>query len=136
MRRMPPLAAVLAAATIAMTPATLPAQGIFEACGSDLDTFCSKVKPGNGRFAACLYAHEDQISDACDAAVGEMADLIDMMFETIRFVKQECGADIQEKCGEVDIGGGRIFRCLADQRDTLSESCGEVVDSVRLPDQG
>ncbi len=126
--------ALLAAAALAASPAPLAAQSVFEACGPDLDTYCAAVVPGHGRLMACLYAHEDKLSESCDRAVGEIADVIDLMFERIRYVKQECGADIQANCADVAVGEGRVLRCLADRRDTLSESCLKVVDSVRLPE--
>ena len=46
----------------------LAAQSIFESCAKDLETYCGAVTPGNGRTYACIYAHEDKVSDECDAA--------------------------------------------------------------------
>lgn len=34
-------------------------------CASDIEKFCHDVKPGKGRYRACLKAHESELSDAC-----------------------------------------------------------------------
>ncbi|GBD27624.1 hypothetical protein HRbin30_02977 [bacterium HR30] len=34
-------------------------------CASDIEKFCQDVKPGKGRYRACLKAHESELSDAC-----------------------------------------------------------------------
>ncbi len=50
------------------TSEQLSAQSIFESCAKDLEVYCSQVTPGDGRISACIYAHEDKVSDECDAA--------------------------------------------------------------------
>ena len=114
-------------------PTAANAQSIFASCEDDLAKFCPAVTPGHGRLSACLYAHEDQVSPSCDAAIAETADLIDMVFERIRYAKQQCGADVAKLCGDVEIGQGRLFSCLYEQKAALSAQCLEVIESVRLP---
>ncbi len=118
-----------------LAASTLPAraQSVFNACETDIQSYCNDVTLGNGRLTACLYAHEDKLSESCDAAVGEMADIIDVVFERLRYVKQQCGADIATFCADVAIGQGRVFSCLHENRPSLSASCVEVVDGVELP---
>ena len=114
-------------------PSTASAQSIFASCEEDIAKFCPAVTPGHGRLGACLYAHEDQVSPSCDAAIAETADLIDMLFERLRYAKQQCGADIAKLCGETEIGQGRLFSCLHDQKAALSVECLEIIESVQLP---
>lgn len=114
-------------------PTEVDAQSIFASCEEDLAKFCPAVTPGNGRISACLYAHEDQVSPSCDAAIAETADLIDMLFERVRYAKQQCGADVAKLCGEVEIGQGRLFSCLHEQKAALSAECLEVIENVQLP---
>ncbi len=115
------------------TPFTASAQSIFASCDEDIAKFCPAVTPGHGRLGACLYAHEDKVSPSCDAAIAETADLIDMLFERLRYAKQQCGADIAKLCGETEIGQGRLFSCLHDQKAALSVACLEIIDNVQLP---
>jgi len=114
-------------------PFAASAQSIFASCEEDLAKFCPAVTPGHGRISACLYAHEDQVSPSCDAAIAETADLIDMLFERVRYAKQQCGADVAKLCGEVEIGQGRLFSCLYEQKPALSAECLEVIENVQLP---
>jgi Cysteine rich repeat len=44
------------------------AQGV---CKADVDKFCSEVKPGGGRFSACLKLHEAEVSADCLAVVNK-----------------------------------------------------------------
>jgi hypothetical protein len=109
------------------------AQGVFEACSDELQNYCSQVTPGSGRLFACFYAHEDKLSEACDAAIVDVADQLDMFFEVIRYAAQECGDDIAKHCQEVEFGGGRIYSCLKGSIDKLSDSCAEVIGQIELP---
>lgn len=38
-------------------------------------------------------------------------------------IAEACGADIQQHCADVKGGGGRILRCLRDNKNKLSGSC-------------
>lgn len=44
---------------------------VAAACQQDMKTLCQGVKPGEGRIAACLREHHDQVSDGCKAALKE-----------------------------------------------------------------
>ena len=113
-------------------PAAQPAD-ILGACEADIAAYCADVTPGAGRIAACLYAHEDKVSVACDAATGDTADVIDQLFERLRVVRTACGDDIRSHCAGVEMGQGRILSCLTERRETLSESCVALVDGIELP---
>ncbi len=109
------------------------AQSVFESCAPDIKSFCSNVTPGNGRVFACLYAHEDKVSDACDAAIGETADIIDQVFSKIRYAMQQCRDDVTKFCSSVERGQGRVFACLNEQKTELSGACLGVIENVSLP---
>jgi hypothetical protein len=34
-------------------------------CAADIEKFCHDVKPGKGRYRACLKQHESELSEAC-----------------------------------------------------------------------
>ncbi|MGF1445612.1 MAG: cysteine rich repeat-containing protein [Pikeienuella sp.] len=106
---------------------------ILAACGADVITYCRAITPGDGRVIACLYAHEDQVSPRCDAAIGDMADLMGRLFVQLRAVYQECGDDIRAVCGTTGLGEGQLLSCLDEERNSLSASCIAVLDTVPLP---
>ena len=116
------MAAVFFAVSImVLSPGQATAQSVFEACGEDIVSRCKAVTPGDGRIFACLYAHEDKISETCDAVIADVADLIDVFFEIIRYTNQECRADIETHCLDVELGGGRIFSCLKSHKAELTK---------------
>lgn len=104
----------------------LAAQSIFESCAKDLETYCGAVTPGNGRTLACIYAHEDKVSDECDAATQNGAALLDWFFESVRYVYDQCADDIQKHCIGTEFGGGRILSCLNEKSSELTVACKEV----------
>lgn len=42
---------------------------LVAACETDLVSYCSDVKMGEGRILACLSEHEAEISASCKAAI-------------------------------------------------------------------
>ena len=108
----------------------LAAQSIFESCETDLKAYCGQVIPGNGHMVACLYAHEDTLSDNCDAATEDHANLLDWFFESVRYVMDQCADDIQKHCGDVAFGGGRIFSCLVEKTSSLTDGCKALVPEM------
>ncbi len=108
----------------------LAAQSIFESCETDLKAYCGQVTPGNGHIVACLYAHEDTLSDNCDAATEDHANLLDWFFESVRYVMDQCANDIREHCADVTFGGGRIFSCLVEKTSSLTDGCKALVPEM------
>ena len=105
----------------------LAAQSIFESCAKDLETYCAAVIPGNGRTIACIYAHEDKLSDECDAATENAASLLDWFLETVRYVYDQCADDIQNLCAGTKFRDGRIISCLNEKSSELTDACNEVM---------
>ncbi len=115
----------------AATTEQLAAQSIFESCETDLKDFCSQVLPGNGRILACIYAHEDKVSESCDAAIEDQASLLDWFFESVRYVMDRCADDIQKHCAGVKFGGGRIFSCLVEKTSSLTDDCRTLIPEMK-----
>ncbi len=115
----------------AATTERLAAQSIFESCETDLKDFCSQVLPGNGHIVACIYAHEDKISESCDAAIEDQASLLDWFFESVRYVMDRCADDIQKHCAGVKFGGGRIFSCLVEKTSSLTDDCRTLTPGMK-----
>jgi len=110
-------------------------QSVLEACVNETASHCSTVLPGNGRLYACIYAHEEKLSEACDEAVADVADQLDIFFEIVRYAKQECRADIQKFCSGIEMGEGRIYSCLKSNSKDLTNDCSEVIGRINLSDE-
>jgi Cysteine rich repeat len=92
-------------------------------CEGDVYEHCKDVEPGEARVAACLRAHESELSQSCQNA-----------FNTWRLGRMElvaaCAGDIGEHCQQVPEGGGRIWVCLKDHLKDLSSDCRAAVEKL------
>jgi hypothetical protein len=127
-------AAIFAISIMVLSPGQATAQSVFEACGKDVANHCKAVTPGDGRIFACLYAHEDKISESCDAVIADVADQLDLFFELIRYTNQACRTDIEKHCMGVEMGGGRIYSCLKSNKAVLTSDCSTLIENIFLPD--
>ena len=48
------------------------AQGVLEACKTDLEKHCKGVQPGGGRLRVCLEKHQSELTDACKKTVSAL----------------------------------------------------------------
>ena len=120
------------AGALALVGSNVPsnAQDVLAACAPDVKKYCSNVTVGNGRLLACLYGHEDKISDSCDAAVAETADQLDWFLSNLRVALEKCAPDINKHCANVEAGQGRIYACLKLKTTEIGNECKAVVEEV------
>ena len=78
-----------------------------EACGRELQQYCSGIQPGGDRLIRCLTRQSD-LSDRCKAFLNPM--------------QEACGRELQQYCSRIQPGGGRLIQCLTQQSD-LSDRC-------------
>jgi len=120
--------------SVALVALDAKVQGIIEkgkqGCAADLETYCSSVTPGEGRLAFCLTAHADKRSAACDSALAVARSEAETLITELNQSIEACSPDVAALCSGTEPGEGRIAQCLADQRDMLTEACGQVVDVV------
>ena len=65
-------AVALAAPAFAQTnPQPTEGQKMMQACGPDIQNFCSGVTPGGGRIVSCLRPHMRQLSPQCKGQLVE-----------------------------------------------------------------
>ncbi|MGH8687648.1 MAG: cysteine rich repeat-containing protein [Burkholderiales bacterium] len=125
------LAAALAFAGGAAAADTI-ADGIKQDCHKELTTFCKGVKPGEGRVLACLYAFEDRVSDKCSYAVFNAAVELEQAASALKFVANQCQADLQKFCADVKPGQGRGLACLKKNDKDVSQGCNDALKKVGL----
>ena len=103
---------------------------VKSACQADLDKYCPQVTPGNQRLLACIYAHEDKISNRCTYALYDAAIALERAVAGLTYVAQQCEADIEKLCGTVTPGEGRILACLDSKKSDVSDLCKQAVKDV------
>ena len=99
------------------------AEMVLKGCKKELVTYCSTVTPGRGRIAACLFAHNDKLSEPCEGMLEIGLNQLSLILSTVNYVVEQCYSDIDKHCEGVVIGGGRLHRCLSNNRDKLEQKC-------------
>ena len=62
----------------------------LEACRAEIDAFCTKITPGNGRVVACLYAHQGELSGRCDLVLFDAAAELQQIMGAMQRVAEVC----------------------------------------------
>ncbi len=120
-----------AALAIFASPAALAQDTLVEhlvlACESDIENYCSKVTPGNGRLLHCMAAHEDKISGQCVYAFYQAASLLEQLSVAINYVAHECSTEIETLCSDVVAGEGRMLACFDKHEEELGDACKKAI---------
>ena len=85
-------------------------------CREDAKKFCGNEKPGGGRIAKCLKAHESELSPACQSQM----QAAEQRFEEF---SKDCKPDAEKFCKGIRPGGGRILACLKSHQSELAPAC-------------
>jgi hypothetical protein len=93
---------------------------IKQACQPDAEKFCKRIKPGDGRIAACLKSHESELAPSCQKLVARVE-------TAAREVHVACRNDVEALCQGIQPGGGRILACLKAHEAELSGPCKAVL---------
>lgn len=85
-------------------------------CLKEVNTFCKDVRHGDGRIGKCLKENNDSMSFECAIYAMKMRD-------KRKSVKEACYGDIKNVCKDITPGNGRVFKCLKDKSNLVSERC-------------
>ncbi|KPK39707.1 MAG: hypothetical protein AMJ69_04940 [Gammaproteobacteria bacterium SG8_47] len=105
---------------------------VLEGCKTELESYCSKVTPGEGRILACLYAHGDKLSGQCEYALYDAAAQLERAVAGLAYVANECGDDLDKHCAAVEAGEGRLMACLDKHEKDVSQRCKQALKDVGL----
>lgn len=103
------------------------AQNIEEQCAADIAELCPQVLPGDGRIAACLYAHTDLISDECYAATSQIGLILERFFDRLASTYEVCAEEIQSLCSTAVENGMGIGLCLLAKQSQVNDQCIQSV---------
>ena len=107
-------------------------QSVADGCKAEIDTYCAKVTPGQGRILACLYAHGDKLSAKCEYALYDAAVQLERAVAALGYVANECDADLEKFCSSVAAGEGRLLQCLEKNDQQVSGRCKQALKEVGL----
>ena len=106
------------------------AELVLDHCALEIEDHCSTVSVGRGRVAACLYAHSDKLSRECAISMRVGMHQFRMILAAISYVRHQCHGDLDKFCSGVEVGGGRVYRCLSYNKDKLSTTCSTAFTKV------
>jgi hypothetical protein len=107
-------------------------QKLENSCGDDIKKFCSGVTPGGGHVLYCLEAYEDKISPKCAFELDEAELDVQEIGDGLKEAFHLCQGDIAKLCGDTQPGGGRISACLTSKKASVSQSCVEAIEKMRV----
>lgn len=113
-------ALALTVVVFAAASASVSVTAADQSCKADVARLCGDVKPGQGRIANCLKAHQDEISPECKQWLATKGQEIKSKLEE---VNKACSGDVEKLCKGVEPGQGRIPKCLWQNRAKLSPEC-------------
>ena len=115
---------------------------IMSVCTSEIGSYCSGVREGRGRIAACLVSNIDRLSGTCKPEVETLAQRTSgnrMMPASVRKMlspgfsaplPQACTADAGQYCPEISQGDGRVFACLYAHESQVSQTCSAAAETA------
>ena len=115
------------------TPAALykdPLETFLQACSTEYFKYCQDVTPGDGRELACIYAHEDQLSNRCENALYDAAQQLETAVAELAYLAAECDADIEKNCANFEPGEGRIMDCMEPHLNAVNKHCQKAMQKV------
>ena len=92
-------------------------------CARELATYCNDVTPGEGRILACFAAHEDKLSTSCEFAIYDAASTLEKTAVRVDFLANQCASDIAQYCKNVELGEGRLLKCLKLYKSKITPYC-------------
>ncbi len=98
-------------------------------CKAELDKYCSNIAPSDEKVVLCLLAHSDKITRSCSFSIVSVADQLSESIANIAGqilvspIARICLYDIENHCSKVKVGGGRVLKCLAENKDRISSTC-------------
>ena len=107
-----------------------PLETFLQACNTEFFKYCQDVTPGDGREFACIYAHEDQLSNRCENALYDAAQQLETAVAELAYLAAECDADIEKHCAHVEPGEGRIMDCMEPHLNAVNKHCQKAMQKV------
>ena len=103
---------------------------VAKGCEKELTSYCKDVTPGEGRILACLYAFSDKLSGQCEYALYDAAVQLERFVAALSYVANECDADLEKFCANIEVGEGRVLKCLDENSSKISARCTQALEDV------
>jgi len=103
---------------------------VAKGCEKELTTYCKDVTPGEGRVLACLFAFSDKLTGQCEYALYDAAVQLERFVAALTYLANECDADLEKFCANIEVGEGRVLKCLDENSSKISARCTQALKDV------
>lgn len=102
----------------------------FHACAKDVEKFCPKVLPGEGRIRECLMQNKRDLSRECAKAADELESIFARDVTLDPRAWEACKASAKILCPEIRPGNGNLWHCLEEKvlEDSMEPPCRKHVN--------
>jgi hypothetical protein len=107
-------------------------ESVANGCDDEITTLCKNVVPGQARILACLYAYSDKLSNKCEYSLYDAAVQLERAVSALTYTVNECSADLEKMCMDVEAGEGRVLECLNKNESAVSDRCKNALQVVGL----
>jgi hypothetical protein len=112
---------------LALGVATAARASAEDPCAADVRQFCPDVKVGTAQVTSCLRENRVLLSGACQ----EKLDADDLRAKrVIEEFGRACRPDVEQFCGGIEPGQGRVVGCLAQHQVELSPTCEAEMNRI------
>jgi Golgi apparatus protein 1 len=101
---------------LALLASAHPAAAADVPCASEIASFCSDVKPGEGRVVSCLRGRWPELPTSCREALDRTAN------RNLRFLG-DCEIDLMKFCRTTPNTAEATLACLGEHADELDATC-------------
>jgi cysteine rich repeat protein len=105
-------------AVLLLFGSTVSAQDRAKACVDDIKKFCGSVEPGQGRVAACVKQHLNELSPPCQNLVAGAA-----------AAAKACAADLKKQCADARRRVAKVA-CIKSALANLGDECKSAISQV------
>eukprot|EP00884_Botryococcus_braunii_P022595 jgi/Botrbrau1/9019/Bobra.0148s0119.1 len=100
---------------------------LAEACRQDVETFCAKIEPGEGRVLNCLHENRPKLSPTCRKEEIAISLMQSSNVELLPSLGAACKEERKENCADVRPGRARVLNCLLTnaEKSYYSRTCRE-----------
>lgn len=124
---------MLVLVALAVAASAAPAAAQIPACKAEIEKLCTGIAPGGGRIVKCLQSHESELSDGCKAVLAKLRSVTPAMGKGGGSWWGVCEADVQKYCSTVEIGEGRMAKCLKQHGSQLTKECKTTLERQTKP---
>jgi len=107
-----------------------------QGCKADAGKLCPGLSHNSRKLFMCLAAYEDSLSNDCKVGIAEAAMTLEKGMMAIDYSIRSCQLDADTYCLDVELGEGRLIKCLRKNEDLLAPQCATALKETGLWEEG